>query len=186
MTIRSVAFAAANGASVEMPVTPKPRLIDAAPMPDRPAVTAISAAPKAGNFITAFSYSGPAANVHVATGAAESFPVYVDSGDSLPTLPPELSGADYIQAAVADKSYSAVDLMEFSVKPGSTVYLAHDDRLPLPSWLTQQFQPSKLSVKIAGHAMQVFEHRADRAESLTLGSNSETAGAGNMYVVFVK
>jgi len=143
------------------------------------------AAAKVGRFIASFSYSGPAPNVRVSTGAAESFPVYVDSGDNFNKLPAQLIGADYIQAAVADRTYSAVDLMEFAVPAGATTYVAHDDRLPRPTWLTQQFQPTPLKITIAGKPMSVFQRPTTKVESLTLGSNTDTPAAGNMYIVFV-
>ena len=188
VTLRSVAFPVTDGASTEMPVTHTPRLIHAPPVQTPLRVGSgprTAGAPKAGHFITSFSYSGPAANVRVSTGAAESFPIYVDSGDNFTKLPAQLIGSDYIQAAVADRAYSAVDLMEFAVPAGATTYIAHDDRLPRPTWLTQQFQPTPFKITIAGKPMSVFQRPTAKAESLTLGSNAETAAPGNMYVVFV-
>jgi hypothetical protein len=85
----------------------------------------------------------------------------------------------------ADRKYSAVDLMEVAVKAGSTVWVAHDDRLPRPSWLTGQFQPSgTTAITVDGKRMRLFVHQAARPESMTLGANGE--GEANMYVVFVK
>jgi beta-galactosidase len=71
---------------------------------------------------------------------------------------------------------------------GSVVFVAHDDNLPRPSWLTQQFQPTDLSLTINGHAMKFYQRYAERDESLTLGANSEAgiSKPGNMYVVLVK
>ncbi len=44
-----------------------------------------------------------------------------------------------------------------------------------------------MSFNIDGKPMKVFQHRADKDESLTLGTNTENekAGACNMYIVFV-
>ena len=96
-----------------------------------------------------------------------------------------MTGGDWIQTATSDKDYSAVDLMEIAVKVGVTVSVAFDDRLAKPSWLSGQFQPTDLSLTINGKPMKIYQHRAAKDESLTLGSNSETPNAqGNMYVVF--
>jgi hypothetical protein len=41
---------------------------------------------------------------------------------------------------------------------------------------------------VGGHPMKIFERRADRDTSFTLGSNTDAPGVKdcNMYVVFVK
>ena len=80
-----------------------------------------------------------------------------------------------------------MDLMEIAVNSGAIVSVAFDERLPKPGWLTGQFQPTALSLTINGKPMKVYQHRAAKSESLTLGSNAEKAGStGNMYVVLVK
>ena len=65
--------------------------------------------------------------------------------------------------------------------------MAHDDRLERPDWLTKNFQPTEMSLTVDKHPMKVFEHKVPKAESLTLGTNTENLNAGecNMYIVFV-
>jgi beta-galactosidase len=140
-----------------------------------------------GQFIRRFSYSGPTAAVRVVTEAQDGKPVYVDREYRFAGLPGALRGSDYIQAANADKGYSAVDLMEMAVAAGSVVFLAHDDRLPRPGWLVRQFQRTDLRVTVAGNAMSVFQHNAPAGTSLTLGANTDNDApkSGQMYVVFV-
>jgi beta-galactosidase len=113
--------------------------------------------------------------------------IYVDADARLTGLPPALQGSDYVQGSNADRLYSAADLIEIAVKAGSTVWVAHDNRLPRPSWLTGQFKPAGLVLTVDGRPMNVFQHRAGREESLTLGSNTDAGGVKecNMYVVFV-
>jgi beta-galactosidase len=117
------------------------------------------------------------------TAAAAGKKIYVDGDASFPTLPAELTGADYVQAAAADRAYSAVDLMEAAVKAGSAIWIAWDSRAPRPAWLTDQFQPANLSFALNGHTMVLFRHAAKSDESLTLGSNGRP---GEMYIVFAK
>jgi len=73
------------------------------------------------------------------------------------------------------------------LKAGSVIWIVYDDRLPAPSWLSSQFKPADLSVSIDGRKMKAYNRRADREESVTLGSNAENAGVNgcNMYIVFV-
>jgi len=68
------------------------------------------------------------------------------------------------------------------------VFVAHDDRLARPDWLTHQFQPTSSSIVVEDHSMKVFRHVAANDESLTLGTNTENANAPAdtvMYLVFV-
>ena len=78
--------------------------------------------------------------------------------------------------------------MQIEVKSGTTIYVAHDRRLPTPQWLSSQFQLTDLTFNINGRPMSVFKYSTQQQESLTLSSN--TSGphkrAQDMYVVFVK
>jgi beta-galactosidase len=188
ITLKSTVFPVANG------VTPTPPAMPAAELGARPAVVMSRAeegpAPvqkPLGKLVDVFSYSGPASSVHVEPDAENGKVLFVDAAIRAAGLPAELRGSDYVQVSQADRLYHAVDLMEIAVKAGSTVWIAHDDRLPRPAWLTQHFQPTDLAVAIDGQAMHLFRHAASSAESLTLGSNVEhPAGqAANMYLVFV-
>jgi beta-galactosidase len=140
-----------------------------------------------GKYLKDFSYSGPTKNVHIEADAQDGKKIYVDGDEMFAKLPVGLRGADWIAAAAADRMYNAVDLMEFPAPAGSVVYVAHDDRLDHPAWLAKQFQPTEMSLKVDGKPMKVFQHRAEKDESLTLGTNTENekAGACNMYIVFV-
>jgi len=141
----------------------------------------------AGRFTKTLSYSGPTAMAHLEQNAQDGKNVYVDRDFSFAGLPPELIGADWFQAPESDAFYSAVDLIQIAVNAGTTVFVAHDDRLPRPNWLTSQFQPTNLSLTVNGQPMKIFQHAAAHEESLTLGSNVDdpTVKTGNMYIVFV-
>jgi beta-galactosidase len=143
--------------------------------------------PTHGKFLKDFSYSGPSKNVHIEADASAGKKIYVDSDEMFGELPSVLRGADWIQAAIADRLYNAVDLMEIPAPSGSIVFIAHDDRLDRPAWLTKQFHPTEMSLKVNGKPMKLFEHHAAKDESLTLGTNTENEKAGqcNMYIVFV-
>jgi beta-galactosidase len=185
LTVRSNAIPVQNGYSVLMPamgtLTPvQPASFEGA----APPISQSAAASATGQFITSFSYSGPATGVHVAAGAAIGNRVYVDGGAAFGALPPELMGADYVESALMDQLYIAVDLMEVAVKAGTTITIAHDDRIPPPSWLTGQFEVTARAIVVGGVPMHLYRHKAEHAESLTLGHNGDRGG--NMYIVFAK
>jgi len=190
--LKSTPFPVANGASQTLPVRPsvepgaRPATLPAT-MVERVETEPVASRKAPGKFVTVFSYSGPASSVHVEADAENGKVLFVDATLRADELPAELKGADYVQASQADRLYHAVDLMEVAVKPGATVWIAHDDRLARPAWLTQRFRPSDLCVTLDGHPMHLFRHKAEGAESLTLGSNVERASGqpANMYLVFV-
>jgi beta-galactosidase len=171
-----------------MPLTPLPAgrpIINA--YWDQPEIRSVKTG-QGGNFITSFSYSGPTAGVRVEKNAQDGGKVLADRDASFSGLSAELKGADYVRAAAADARYNAVDLMEIAVKAGSTIFVAHDDRLGRPDWLTRQFKPADATVVIDGHPLRIFQHPCPNDESLTLGTNTENANApadSSMYIVFV-
>jgi beta-galactosidase len=195
VTLASVPFAAEDGASLTLPATL------AAPLPARPPEHAEAAAPPTagsaggtaargmpGRFSRAFTYSGPSSYlVHVETQARDGRNVYVDADLAFVDLPAELVGADWVQAASRESRYEAVDLMELSAVGGSAVWIAHDDRLPRPPWLTRDFQPTSATLTVGGQRMALLKRDVPKDESLTLGANASGAGpSANMYVVFVQ
>jgi len=191
LTISSTPVPVENGLTTMLPAMPVPAPAEsrvtstaAKPATERPA----SSDAPAGKYVKSFSYSGPTAAVQVMRDLRGGAKLFVDSEVTASSVPTALGGADYVQTAQADKLYSAVDLMELGVKSNSTISVAHDDRLPRPSWLTDQFQPTTLSIQVAGRPMKIFQRTVDRDTSLTLGSNSEASGITdcNMYLVFVK
>lgn len=193
LAIEAAAFEVAHGISDRLPRLPLVELpakknLQTAAMDALPAKLPIDETDgMTGRFTKAFSYSGPTTIVHVETHARAGKNVYVDRDIAFPKLPAALNGADWVQAANSDARYSAADLMEIAVGADTVILVAHDDRLPRPAWLTDQFGRTDWQITIDGQAMHLFSHRAERDESLTLGANasSATQRAGNMYVVFV-
>ena len=187
VTVHSTPVPVENGFTAALPAMPMPAPAASHVASPMTHVSANAASETAGKYIKSFSYSGPTTAVHIVPDIRNGARLFVDSDVTAAVLPASLQGADYVQAAQADKLYSAVDLIELAVKAGSIVSIAHDDRLPRPTWLTGQFQPTGMALTIAGRPMKIFQYQADRDSSLTLGSNTETPGVKdcNMYVVLV-
>jgi len=193
ITIPSRAVEVANSFSATLPQLPRVTLpasgFDTAAADTMPPISKerhVSLAPT-GRFTRAFSYSGPSSTVRVELDVQPGKRIYADREYRFPQLQEALRGGDHIQAANADKNFNAVDLMELSVKGGSAVFLAHDDRLPRPDWLTRQFSATDQSLTVEGRPMKIFQRRVAKDESLTLGANAENAmfKSCNMYVVIV-
>ena len=139
-----------------------------------------------GRFARAFSYSGPAPGVRIERDARDGKRIYTDDDAPFVSLPAELRGADYVQTAKADRLFRAVDLIEISVKGGAVLWVAHDDALPRPDWLTRQFQPTEVKLDVEGRPMSLFRRVIEREEGLTLGSNYEGGDSpANMYFLMV-
>ncbi|SPE40147.1 hypothetical protein SBA3_3660006 [Candidatus Sulfopaludibacter sp. SbA3] len=186
--MRSSPIAVANGFTAALPALPAAQLPKSRPAPVDDTLTRNIATPTvAGKYVRTFSYSGPTGNIHVQSNAQDGTNPYADSEVTIASLPASLKGADFVQAAKADRAYSAVDLMELAVPAGAVISIAHDNRLPVPTWLSKMFQPTGETVTVGGKAMSVFQHKAASAESLTLGDNATgDAKNANMYVVFVR
>ena len=141
-----------------------------------------------GKFIKTLNYTAPnAAIVHVEVDARPGKNAYVNAETPFPALPSDLVGADWVQADDRDSTYSAVDLMEIAVSAGSTVTIAHDDRLPRPAWLTKQFKPTGAKILVLGQSLSLFAHPTKKDASFTLGANTEDTRIKEaaMYIVFV-
>jgi beta-galactosidase len=188
ITINSGKFAAENGYALQTPPLPAPPVLSR-PVFDN-SETSLAAETKAdsGRFLAAFSYSGPTSLVHVEKNARDGAKIYADRDFVFSELPPALAGSDWVQTANADKLYSAVDLLDFSLNGDAVVFVAHDARLPEPDWLQQQFHATEMTLAVNGATMKIYERHVRSGESLTLGSNTENRQlkSCNMYLVFVK
>jgi beta-galactosidase len=167
-------------------------------MPGTPPVRTIAAASASaakatgplllGKFIQTLNYTGPYGSiVHVEVSARDGRNAYANLDSAFTALPDVLQGADWVQVDNRDALYSAVDLMELAVTGHTIVWIAHDNRLPRPAWLTSQFKSTGDTIAILGQKMALFRRDVTKGESLTLGANTEDTSikTGNLYLVFV-
>lgn len=169
-----------------LPLSPQRQPAQPAQAPD---AAALPSPGLVGRYTRSLQYSGPyAAITHVETDLRDGRNAYVDVDSPFANLPKTLLGADWVQAANRDALYHAVDLMELSVQAGTTVIIAHDDRLPRPPWLLKEYRPMKDTLTVAGRAMSLFTRDVDADAGLTLGPNTEDPAIkeANMYLVFIK
>jgi beta-galactosidase len=177
-----------SGSTLALPSLPPQVQLKRAPGEALTSENELANAPQLGRFLKVFSYSGPAGAVCVKQDAKNGGKIYMDRNFVFAGLPESLQGSDWVQTANADKLYSAVDLIDLAVKNESLIYVAHDDRLPRPGWLQQQFKPLDAQLAINGQPMKLFERHLQPGENLTLGSNTDDRRlkSCNMYIVFVR
>jgi beta-galactosidase len=195
LTFTSMPFTAEQGMTTASPIVPVVTLPKDAPARTFEASFALAAkaaeakkmSALVGQFIKTLNYTGPSSPiVHVEMDVKNGKKIYVDRDYTFTDLSANLAGADWLQIADDDQRYSAVDLIEFAVTGGSTVTIAHDERAPLPEWLTKQFQPTTQAVTVNGKPMKLFQRTVAKDGSLTLGSNTDGAPVpANHYIVFV-
>jgi beta-galactosidase len=188
ITVSSQKFPVTGGYALSAPPLPAPPALTRPVPAAAETLLAASTRQDTGRYLAAFSYSGPASAVHVEQDVHDGAQIYADRNFVFSGLPAALAGSDWVQTANADKLYSAVDLLDFSLKADGMVYVAHDGRLPVPDWLQQQFAATEMTLMVNGQEMKVFSRRVRSGESLTLGSNADNSKlkSCNMYLVFVK
>ena len=137
--------------------------------------------------IVALTYGGPCRTVRAEGDVRPGSLVFSDREYSFAALPAALEGADHVLTSNSDKYFIAPNLLEFSVKSNAVVSVAHDNRIERPAWLTNQFKPTDLTVRVEGAPMRVFQRLAVGGEHLVLGSNSGVPDGRPclMYLVFV-
>jgi hypothetical protein len=136
-------------------------------------------------------------NLSVASGSAyevrpgavaEGEVYYIDRAFELRSeIPAQVEGATYIRTANGDKNHSAgsTDFLRFDIDQDAVVYVAHDNRLQRPSWLSSTFEDTGTDVTTSDTPLRLFRRSFPRGR-VTLGSNVSSSQGGSMYVVIVE
>ncbi len=195
ITLESKPFAAENGIftlapavpAVQLPATPQRPPASATPVADPANVPKPG---QVGRFIKTFNYTGPGSYIaHIEINAQNDRNAYVDIDSPFRGLPTALVGADWSQLVNRDAVYHAVDLVEMAVIAGTTVTIAHDDRLPRPPWLANTgFAETREKITVAGQPMTLFTKTFEKESSMTFGPNTEDSSikTANMYLIFAQ
>jgi beta-galactosidase len=192
ISVQSKAVTISNGLSLEMPPLP-PYPLGGEPTPSptpttspTPEETPTPSPTPAGILITNLSYSGPNGPVEVKTNTANGQVIFKDRTYTFTDLPSYLVGGEYVQLPNEDKLYVAADLINFTAGKNAAIYVAHDDRLPRPTWLTTDFTDTGDNISINGTPSSLFKQEVTASTTLTLGGNRDTTSSElcNMYVLF--
>jgi len=189
-TVESKPVQIQTGISDELPPIPAQGTLTPLPIPVKEDLSAFDelipeADGSSSELIEDLSYSGPSGDARIQTAKAGA-PMYTDHEQKLPELPGILQGGEYIQLPNSEWNYSAVDLMQFSVKKKSRVYVALDARLePLP-WLKNGFNDTGEELVSGNHRWRLFRATLQAYESILIGSNAENETEKRwMMTVFV-
>lgn len=190
LTIEAVSVSKQGGLSTDLPILADYELGEEPPIGEGPVAKIVSLESElsSSELITDFSYSGvaEAGGVKANTGIGDR--IFKDEEYEFQFLPEMIVGSDYIQLINEETNYKALDLLHFTVSKHACVYIAHDDRLSRPDWLTEEF--SEMEGKIAVHdaTHSLFEKMVEAGTTLTLGGNQDESNVidSNMYIVFVK
>ncbi len=105
-------------------------------------------------------------------------------------LPSIVQGATYIQTANNDKvsKPGSTSFLSFNVDRAVTVYVAHDNRIAAPKWLTSTFTKTTSTITntdfYGQQHLAIFKRDFPQGK-VTLGSNVDKTGNCNMYMVIV-
>ena len=117
--------------------------------------------------------------------------VYTDrTYKTMSPLPSMVQGATYIQTANNDKVSmpGSTSFLSFNVDRAVTVYVAHDNRIAAPKWLTSTFTKTSSTITntdfYGQQHLSVFKRTFPQGK-VTLGSNVNQKGNCNMYMVMV-
>jgi len=117
--------------------------------------------------------------------------VYTDrTYKTMSPLPSIVQGATYIQTANNDKvaKPGSTSFLSFNVDRAVTVYVAHDNRIAAPKWLTSTFTKTTSTITntdfYGQQHLAIFKRDFPQGK-VTLGSNVDKTGNCNMYMVIV-
>jgi mannan endo-1,4-beta-mannosidase len=137
-----------------------------------------------GNIVISVASSG----YKVDTAHANSL-LYLDRTYLLGNLPDWLKGAEYIIWQNDLKDDYAGTLLSFRVLDSGMVYIAHDDRLNKPTWLSSGFTRTDSSLTLVDTEATLFKKYYNKNNLVSLGANqiqgTETGTSTNYVVFFV-
>jgi beta-galactosidase len=114
--------------------------------------------------------------------------IYTDKPFVYSYLPNYLLGAEYVQTPDADKIYWARDQLQFLAGDDIVVYIAHDDRVILPEFISAAYTKTADIIMINGVSHRVFKREVSKNSEVIMAGNVDKNSSqnANMYVVFVK
>lgn len=134
-----------------------------------------------------FSYTGDAP-AQLRTNLDWGKRPYTDLPINVTVIPSYLRGAEYVRMPNSDNHYWARDLLQFVAGCDMTVYVCHDDRVELPSFIKENYTDCDDSINIGDVRMSLYKYEAKKGESIIMSGNSDKSSNINcrMYLVFAK
>jgi mannan endo-1,4-beta-mannosidase len=113
--------------------------------------------------------------------------MYVDRSYAFSDLPDYLKGAEYIVWQNNLKSHFAEVLLSFTLRESGNLFIAHDNRLAKPGWLSDKLVKSGLIIPVPDSEFSLYTGFFTKDQFVELGANqvqgAET-GTSTHYIVF--
>jgi len=178
-----------DGLSLEMPqmyteksLTPEPL---PAHVPDMPKY--VPSEQNKSKLFVKFSYTGDGeAMLRKNTGWGKK--AYTDQTVNYTRIPRYLNGAEYVRMPNSDAAYWARDQLQFIAGANMTIFVCHDDRVPRPEFIREDFKDTGDDLKLGTTTYSVFKRFAKKGESIIMAGNSDgdVPEGANMYTVLGK
>jgi hypothetical protein len=113
---------------------------------------------------------------------------YGDRSFSISSIPTNLVGRYWIRTANNSKYYTGSVLASFKANDNIDVYIAHDDRISIPSWLSETNGWTDTGDNLVNSEPQVFSiytKSFNKGEIVSLGRNSESTSDQSTYTIVV-
>ncbi|KAA1259086.1 Beta-galactosidase [Rubripirellula obstinata] len=136
---------------------------------------------------TRFSYTGDG-KAMLRTNTNWGKKAYTDREVNYTVIPKYFRGCEYIRTPNSDKSYWARDQLQFIAGADMTIYVCHDDRVPRPEFLLNDFTDTGDDLNLGGTKLSIFKRVAKQGESIIMAGNSDGEVPENavMYTVLAK
>ncbi|SFD27875.1 glycoside hydrolase family 2 protein [Algibacter pectinivorans] len=97
---------------------------------------------------------------------------YTDLEHNYTVIPNYLRGAEYIRTPNSDNRYWARDQLQFIAGKKMHIYVLHDDNVPRPEFLLNDYKDNGDNIKVGDIIMSVFHRVAEEGESIIMAGNS--------------
>jgi beta-galactosidase len=136
---------------------------------------------------TKFSYTGDG-KAMLRTNMHWGKKAYTDMEENYTVVPKYLRGAEYIRTPNSDNRYWARDLLQFIAGTNMDIYVLHDDTVPRPEFLLEDFKDTGDDITVGKVKMSIFYRKAAEGESIVMAGNSDGDAPveSRMYTVVAK
>jgi len=112
--------------------------------------------------------------------------IYSDRAYKFTQVPECLTGGEYVVWKNDYKNYTTSPMITFSVNTDGKLYIAHDDRLVRPVWLTDNFGITDVKMLVSDANMTLFGADVKKDELVSCGENHLMGNITNstQYIVF--
>jgi len=112
--------------------------------------------------------------------------LYSDRAYLFTEVPSVLNNSEYVVWKNDYKNYATNPMLSFGLKTDGTVYVAHDNRLIRPTWLTGNFNLTAFSLAVPEASLALYSKWFKKGDVVVLGQNHNMGSLNNstLYIPF--